>query len=475
MAPISTSNARTSRMSLLRRFSPRYLGIGGVIVFIIALILSRNVWLSPLRAWLAAGSPSGDGHSHGAAPGDAHGHDDHGHADDLDSLDLSEQGRKNIGLRIEPVKLDKFERTVTVPGILVERPGRTIIRVGTPLNAIVTKIYPIAGEAVHIGEPLFDVRLTHEELVQAQVEFLSTAEELDVLAREIARLESIGEGTIAGKTLLERKYEQQVKQALLRARRESLLLHGLTEEQVDDILASRTLLKAITVRVPPLAAEHMQAERPVFQVQQLAVDGGQYVAAGETMAVLANYAELFIEGRAFEQDIIHVQAAREKGWPLSAAVESKDGKRQTLDGLKILYVAGNVDPESRTFRFYATLPNEMLGKTKQGEHEFVDWRFRPGQRMQLSVPTERLEKQLVLPADAIAEDGAETYVFIPNGKKLVRRPVHVQHRDSSRVVIEQDGSLFAGDPVVVSGARQLQLALKNKAGGGVDPHAGHNH
>jgi hypothetical protein len=29
--------------------------------------------------------------------------------------------------------------------------------------------------------------------------------------------------------------------------------------------------------------------------------------------------------------------------------------------------------------------------------------------------------------------------------------------------------------VVVSGTYQVHLAMKNKAGGGPDPHAGHNH
>ena len=43
------------------------------------------------------------------------------------------------------------------------------------------------------------------------------------------------------------------------------------------------------------------------------------------------------------------------------------------------------------------------------------------------------------------------------------------------VVIENDGSLFPGDVVAKRGAHQLQMALKNKSGGGVDPHAGHNH
>lgn len=468
--PSTAANSSSSR----RRLAGRYFAAAGVLVAVAALVATLDGWLGPLRDWLAAGAAAGNDHGHEGEHAED-GHDEHAHADDADSLELSEQGRKNIGLRIEPVRLGAYERTVNVPAIVVERPGRTVIRIGTPLNAIVTRIYPIAGEAVSVGDPLFDVRLTHEELVQAQVEFLSTAEELDVLGREIARLETIGTGSIAGKTLLERKYEQQIKQALLRARRESLLLHGLTSEQVDAIFESRTLLKEVTVRVPPLAAEHMlPAEKPVFQVQQLAVDNGQYVEAGETLAVLTNHAELFVEGRAFEQDIAQVQRAREQGWPLSAMLESKDGVRRKLADLKILYVAGNVDPESRTFRFYVTLANEMLGETKQNGHAFVDWRFRPGQRMQLAVPVERWEKRLVLPAEAVADDGAESYVFVPNGKKLVRRPVHVEHRDATSAVIANDGTLYPGDPVVTAGARQLQLALKNKSGA-ADPHAGHAH
>jgi cobalt-zinc-cadmium efflux system membrane fusion protein len=43
------------------------------------------------------------------------------------------------------------------------------------------------------------------------------------------------------------------------------------------------------------------------------------------------------------------------------------------------------------------------------------------------------------------------------------------------VVIANDGTLFPGDRVAMSAAQQLHLALKNKAGGGIDPHAGHNH
>ena len=42
-------------------------------------------------------------------------------------------------------------------------------------------------------------------------------------------------------------------------------------------------------------------------------------------------------------------------------------------------------------------------------------------------------------------------------------------------MIANDGSLFPGDKIALTGAHQMQIALKNKSGGGVDPHAGHSH
>ncbi len=53
--------------------------------------------------------------------------------------------------------------------------------------------------------------------------------------------------------------------------------------------------------------------------------------------------------------------------------------------------------------------------------------------------------------------------------------VHIEHRDRSSAVVANDGAVFPGDVVAAKGAYQLHLALKNKSGGGIDPHAGHNH
>ena len=133
--------------------------------------------------------------------------------------------------------------------MVVERPGWSVLEVTAPMTGVVTRIYPIQGEAVQPGQPLFEVRLTHEDLLQVQTEFLRTVEELDVIGREVGRLEKVSaDGVIAGKTLLERKYEQQKQEAALRAQRQALLLHGLSTEQVDKIVATRTLLQSLTIR-----------------------------------------------------------------------------------------------------------------------------------------------------------------------------------------------------------------------------------
>jgi hypothetical protein len=130
-------------------------------------------------------------------------------------------------------------------------------------------------------------------------------------------------------------------------------------------------------------------------------------------------------------------------------------------------------------------------RVDRGEHEFVTWRFKPGQRVQVRVPVQvpfrasadaaadapaaDLPKVIVLPIDALAQEGPEAFVFVENGDHFDRRPVHVLYRDQYDAVIANDGSLFPGETVAMSAAHQLQMALKNKAGGPVDPHAGHHH
>jgi membrane fusion protein, heavy metal efflux system len=425
-----------------------------------------------------------DGHDHAAASGAEHAEStkpsagfDHRHTE-AETIKLSTQAQANIGVQLTRVELQPFDRSVTLPGIVVERPGWSIMDVTAPMTGVVTRMHCVQGEAIKPGQPLFDLRLTHEDLLQLQTDFLRTVEELDVLGREVARLEKVAaEGAIAGKSFLERKYDQQRQEAMLRTLRQALLLHGLNEEHVDTIVRTKSLVPELTIFAPVATNDSAGPALPkVLQIRQLNVSQGRFVEAGDTLCTLANHEELYIEGQAFEQDIASVNQVVADKREVTVSLDAKEIGPVNLQGLQILYMDDTVDAQSRTFRFYIALPNQVLREDTSPEgRRFVYWQFRPGQRSQISLPVERWANRIVLPVEAVASEGAEFYVFEANGDHFDRRSVNVEYRDQRSVVIANDGTLRLGSQVAKSAAHQMQLAMKNKAGGGVDPHAGHNH
>ncbi len=342
---------------------------------------------------------------------------------------------------------------------------------------------------------LFTLRLTHEDLVNAQKEFLGTLGQLDVERAELNRLRQIDSSVMARKTLLEKQYQIETLEASLKAQRNALHLHGLDSDQIARIETERTLIREMKVTVPFLHADsslhgHEESERHLtdgepesdhelitqeFLVQQLAVNMGQAVETGQTLCRLANLETLYIEGRAFEQDAPEIRAAANNKLGVRAIPEGQNAGASGLDNLRIVRTANEIDLESRALHFYVELPNQIEYESRADQGRFVTWRYKPGQRMQLRVPVDVWKDVFVLPVDAVAQEGLETYVFVQNGKQLERRAVHVIHRDQINAIIASDGSLYPGEYVAQNGAHQRLMAIKNQSGAAVDPHAGHNH
>ncbi|MCA9230692.1 MAG: efflux RND transporter periplasmic adaptor subunit [Planctomycetales bacterium] len=467
-----------------RRFLPVLVFIGCLLAFVAGLMVRSSPWLKLAGEATSHEEHEHETHDHEAADDHAdhdhdheaeHGHDEH---DVSGVIELSENGLKNIGFQPFTIQPAAFEKKLTLPAIVVERPGRSQIHITAPLTGVVTEIYSVTGEAVLPDQPLFEMRLTHEELVTAQRDFLRTAESLDVVNREIARLNSLGEGVVAGRRILEQEYEKQKLEASLHAETEAMLLHGISSEQVAEILETRRLLGAIVVRAPRHKYEEgCCSVQHLLQIQRLEVARGEQVEAGQELAVLGDHCELHLEGLAFEDDAQEIRLAAQLGKVISASPLARGSSPgATVTGLEVLYVADQIDTESRAFRFYVRLPNEVAyERDNDVGKQFIEWRFKPGQRMQLDVPIETWEDQLVLPTTAVVDEGAEMHVYRQDGSHFDQVSVHVVHRDATSVVIKNDGTLIPGDVIAGNGAYQMHLALKNQAGGGIDPHAGHNH
>ncbi len=461
-----------------------------LLLLVTAALTSRR-WLPQLSAALGGADSVGkadDDHDHAAESGghgEEEGHDEqvlsdesHPGHDEATSLELSEQGRKNIGLTLATVQLQSFERTVSMPAKLVQRPGQTAIAVSAPMTGIVARIYILRGEAVSPGARLFDLRLTHEDLVEKQSSLLRQLEELDVIRLEVTRLRDVtASGAVAGKRLLEAEYEQQKTEAAIRAERQALTLHGLSEEQVTQIVEQRQLLQMLTIVAPPLTECQSCSEHDEFlQVAELPVSLGEHVTTGTRLATLTDHCELHVEGNAFEQDAEALNEAANASADVTAVIDINGTQERTAEGLRILYVENEIQRDSRALKFYVRLPNELVRNEVTAEgHRFIGWRYKPGQRVELLVPVERWTQRIVLPVEAVVQEGAEAYVYQETHGHFDRKSVHVEYRDQRSAVIENDGALVPGDKVAARGAYQIHLALKNKSGGGPDPHAGHQH
>jgi membrane fusion protein, heavy metal efflux system len=408
----------------------------------------------------------------------------HGDGQGAPSITLSEQARKNF--RRKEAKLESYARFLTLPALVVERPGESRYQVVAPFTGIVTGLDIVPGKLVESSDRLFTLRLTHEDLVKAQKEFLITLGKLDVERRELVRLEKIDSSLMARKILLEKQYQIEILEADLKAQRNALHLHGLSKSEIEKIETERTLVRELTISVPFLhhdASVHSDEEsertlsadspspgdhelvKQEFLVEDLDVEPGQAVETGQTLCHLTNYQMLYIEGRAFEQDGPAILKASQQKFGVQAIPEGYDAETSILKNLKIDRIANRIETDSRALHFYVELPNQLEEDFSEGEQQFAVWRYKPGQRMQLRVPVEVFEDVFVLPVDAIAQEGVENYVFVENGNNFKRRSVHVLYRDQSSAVIGKGGGIFPQESIVQNAAHQLLLAIKSQSSG----------
>lgn len=402
---------------------------------------------------------------------------------DATVLKLTEQARKNLALRAKAVKFEAFWKTLQVPGIVIDRPGSSDRGVTSPAVGVVTQVHAFPGDTVAPGDRLFTLRLFSEYLQNTQSELFKATREAELLTEQRSRLQGpAASGALPQARLTEVESQLRRQGAAIQAYRQDLLTRGLTPEQIASVTEGRFVSTIEVYAPPPLSVDPRAGEvvpaslqlspsadrGPVYEVQGLNVELGQQVQAGQLLAVLANHRLLFIEGHAFKQEATLLERAAQQSWPVQVEFAEDDPNNwPTLEQtFRIRYLANSIEPASRTFDFYLALTNQSRSYERDG-HQFMVWRFRPGQRVRLHVPIERLENVLVLPAAGVVREGPEAYVFRQNGDLFTRLPVNVLHEDRLNVVLANDGSIAPGLYLAQTSAATLNRVLKAQAASGV--------
>lgn len=415
-------------------------------------------------------------------------------------IPLSDVAQRNLGLRTGKVKAAPYTRTIQIPGTVRERPALSDLAISSRVKGVVTHIYTTPGQAVSIGKPLFRIRLTGDGLASAQAELLDSLQRIELADREINRLQSASRsGGVAANKMVKLKADRDMYMLQKKNREQSLMIRGLTAEQVAEISKSKQFVRFVEVGMPsavedsaPETNNESFADGLNFTIEDLHVHLGKAVNAGDELCDVAYHTNLYFEGQAFEKDVETILAIAQDGRPVGIEFAEGDSHAH-LDGLKVLYVDNHVDPETQTFRFYMSIENEVLGDVRDGDAVFRSWRFKPGQRGHVLLPAEQMEGHYPLPREAVLIEGPEAFVFREldddahshgpddahdhdvHMREFEPVPVQIVFQNEDVVVVASGGELKSGQKIAMNRAYDLQLALKSGDGSSGHAHHGHAH
>jgi multidrug efflux pump subunit AcrA (membrane-fusion protein) len=391
---------------------------------------------------------------------------------------LSDQAIANLGLIAKAVQPGIYWKMIQVPGMVVDRPGHSDRGVVAPVTGVVSKINYLPGDTVRPGDVLFTIRLLSESLHLTQSDLFKATQDIKLAQVQRKRLEA-ATGAIPEARQIEVDNQITRLEVAAKAYRRELVNRGLTPEQIDDV-AEGKFVSEITIKVPsrtlddkPLLAPAVvqtsavpEARQPTFEVQELKVELGQQVQAGQTLCLLANHQMLAVEGRAFRDETPLLERSVKEGWPVEVDFQedAAAGWPPLNQKFRIRYMANTIDPVNRTFAFLMPLENESRVVNEDGRTQML-WRFRPGQKVRVQVRVGKLENVFVLPAEAVTRDGAEAYLFTQNVNTFERKSVRVLAQDRQYAVVANDGTLVPGAFVVQGAAAQLNRMAKSQSSG----------
>src|SRR5437764_1276466 len=114
-----------------------------------------------------------------------------------------------------------------------------------------------------------------------------------------------------------------------------------------------------------------------YEVQQLKVELGQQIQAGQLMAYLANHHTLTIEGRAFAREITLLEQAARAGSQVEVEVLGDDSGvwLKEKQPLRVRFVSNMLDSSKRTLVFHVPLANVEDPVERDGR-SYLLWRYR---------------------------------------------------------------------------------------------------
>jgi membrane fusion protein, copper/silver efflux system len=315
------------------------------------------------------------------------------------SLDMSEEGRKMIGVKTVPVSFVDMNSEIRLPG-RIEYDEQRISTVNAKLEGWIERLYvDYEGRPVSKGEPLLDIY--SPELLSAQKELLS-------LKAFSGRKDS---------TELGRMVEKDTEE-LISAARKRLSLWDITDGQIEQIERTGKPVRALTIKTPVTGI-----------VLKRYATRGMRVMPGEPLFDVADLSSVWVVAEVPEADMQQIK----QGMAVKISFEGMPGKNFSS---RIDYVYPVMSGSTRTVRIRCTLNNP-------------DGSLKPQMYATLT-SSASLGRRLAVPADAVIDTGLRQIVYVDNGDETFE-PREVRAGISAGGMREILSGVNVGEKVAATG------------------------
>ena len=226
---------------------------------------------------------------------------------------------------------------------------------------------------------------------------------------------------------------------LLQSAKNKLLLWGMSEEQINELVADK--------KASPITTFYSTAGG---YITQLDIQEGDYVMEGGTIVKLADLSTLWAEAQVYTSQLSEIN----NNSVASVQLPGFDGKE--IKG-RIEFVNPEINPDTRINLIRVSIPNP-------------DNQLKPGMPAYVLLKSPQ-RKTLTLPIDAVIRDGKGATVWIRTGAHSFKNKMVTVGLESDDK-IEIKSGVNAGDVVVITGAYLLQSEYIFKKG--ANPMSGHD-
>ncbi len=340
-------------------------------------------------------------------------------------VELTEAEAAAVGIETVTAERRTLTSHLSAMGRVLAHQYRQAI-VSYPFPARIAENLVRAGDWVNVGESL--VVLQSEEVGQATAAFYSANADHELAKVNFEREAQLFEsGVGARKNLSSAEAGLRVAEANLNAAEKKLHVLGFTEEE--------TLVLSETHQVNPIITLFAPIAGKVIKNDMIL--GGMVDEATEILTIM-DLSRVWVEAEIYEKDIARVR----NGQHVVIVVPAYPG--DSFLGV-ITYVADVLDPTTRTITVRTGVNNP-------------ESKLKPGMFADLTIELSQNGMAVVVPAEAVLDDGGEHLVFIRIDDRLFE-PRHVTVGTREGGFVEIASGVDAGEEVVTNGNFQLKSKL----------------